>query len=327
MMFNIHKAALIGALLIFAGVMVAQERPEYGMYYESGQACLDSTAEPSSDYIPTVEGGLIVWDAKVLAGEAKLGTTGDDIVCGRELTYRHGYQIIRYPKNTPMFMVGNVYKADGRCGNEITEIWVKKTRVTVELPPPTPKPVLVVRRVPVPLRERSVSPPPVSFVRPFGACEAILSTFGLDKLSKGSDPIVIWPEISNGTAVSGSWAIDGAIVSDSVRLTLDPHQFYKEVKGKAGAYELGFIGQDAHGNELSCAVDLTLVKQGRHWFWKLPGIHCLYAFTHDINKWKGGPLAEKAFCLAEAGVAYYYWPVRGVKVFFKPNTPFYTRPI
>jgi hypothetical protein len=87
------------------------------------------------------------------------------------------------------------------------------------------------------------------------------------------------------------------------------------VGGKSGTYFLLFVGKDEHGHLVACGTrgtPLTLVKQGRHWFWKLPAVHCLYAYTKGIKDWStAGTLEKLVACPAEAALAWWLWPVGG----------------
>jgi hypothetical protein len=155
------------------------------------------------------------------------------------------------------------------------------------------------------------SAPPVN--RPDEKCEcvAIMSSYAFSELRPDSKPIEVWAAIAGGELKDGGWYLDGQLLANGLHVTLDAKMLYNRVHGKSGSHLLYFRGIDAHDNIVGCGagVTLTLIKKGRSWFWKLPIVHCVYTFTHDFKKWKGGPLVEKAVCGGEAALAWWLWPV------------------
>lgn len=147
-------------------------------------------------------------------------------------------------------------------------------------------------------------------------CASIMSSYGFEELGPKSPAIEVWPEIEGGRVVSGVWMFNGRVVSEQVRATLDPRKLYKAVGGKAGTYFLQFVGKDEDGHVVACGTrgtELVLVSRGRHWFWKLPAIHCLYAYTKGITDWStAGTLEKLLVCPAEAALAWWLWPVEGI---------------
>ncbi len=183
---------------------------------------------------------------------------------------------------------------------------VMRTPPNFRLPPWAP----VQPQVPV------IQQPPVQSKHDCPKCVAIRSSFPLAELKPSSGVVHVWAEIESGTLTDGVWTLTGKGKSwelgRGLRIQVDANKLYKLVGGKKGEYFLQFVGRDADGHTVACGTKgtpLTLVRKGRHWFWKLPVIHCAYTFTHDIKKWKGWPLVEKGVCLAEAAAAWYFWPV------------------
>jgi hypothetical protein len=131
-------------------------------------------------------------------------------------------------------------------------------------------------------------------------CVAIMTNYGFSELHPDSPPIEFWV-VATGKLADSTWYLDGKEMASGLHVKLDAKKLYDLVKGKGGQHSIHFGGHDLKGNVVGCGTgfSLTLVKKGRRWWWKLPLTHCVYTFTHDLKKLKGGPLVEKLVCPAE----------------------------
>lgn len=108
-------------ILVSVGLMSPLRATDAGkqMFFGTLEACQTAEVGSFSYYEPRDLTRLGGWDAKVARGEATLGTLKSDH-CFREETVV-GRRIVRLRAGNPVFLVGGVPVADGRCGNALGE--------------------------------------------------------------------------------------------------------------------------------------------------------------------------------------------------------------
>lgn len=289
------------------------------MFFSTPEACMSATEGGFTIYAPHFTDSLSRWL------KTELVSNHGKTFCAEEWSLDDklvkGWRIVRWPKDNPYFKRGHL-TADGRCGNTVRRLW--------EVPESSPSaPPVIVEEPPVPStpipnrppRERRERPERLQPVAPpqleehCPTCVGIGFSTAPEGLKKNSPDLEAWSIIQDGTVVDGIWTWNGQEIGKGVRLTISPRRLYDMVNGKSGVYYLHFTGKDESGRVIACGLKGTpieLVRQGRHWFWKLPAIHCLYAYSKDIKNWsKAGTVEKFLACPAEAALAWWLWPVSG----------------
>lgn len=273
-------------------------------FFTDGQACLSATSYKV--YEPRDTTRLGAWQEKLENNAAGVVSYPYDI-CVREQTAL-GRRIIRMPPNTPLFTQGGKVAADGRCGNEIFEVFL----------PPQPEPSApipsVVRREPPPEPEPAPVLPPAAEApkHTCPTCEMVI------ELNPKSKIIRLTSKVTNGYA-SGEWSIDGKPLGIGSSILVS-HSRLLKLAGK-GEHQIAFKTHDSEGHEVICVGTVKLDKKGRFWLFYLPGLNCLYAWTVDIKNWSLPGTIEKVGCLA-AGAGIYFGLPGGANVkYWVPGRP------
>lgn len=274
-------------------------------FFESGNACLAATA--FKVYQPRDMTRLSHWQELVENKEASVTSYPYDI-CVREQTAM-GHRIIRMPANTPLFTQGGKVVADGRCGNEIFEVFLPPQPA----PPPPPPPA--VRKEPPPEPERIPPPPPPAAEEPKHICPTCELVIELNPKSK---IIRLTSKVTHGYA-SGEWSIDGEPLGIGSSILVS-HSRLLKLAGK-GEHQIAFKTHDSEGHEVICVGTVKLDKKGRFWLFYLPGLNCLYAWTVDIKNWSLPGTIEKVGCLAAGAGIYLGLPGEANVKYWVPGRP------
>ena len=264
-------------------------------FFTEGQACLDATQYKV--YEPRDITRLGAWQEK-LENNAAGVISYPFAVCVLEQTAM-GHRIIKMPPNTPLFTQGGKVAADGRCGNEIFEIFLPPQPA----PPPPPPPV--VRKEPPPEPEPAPAPPTPAAEVPKHTCPTCEMVIELNPKSK---IIRLTSKVTNGYA-SGEWSIDGKPLGIGSSILVS-HSRLLKLAGK-GEHQITFMTHDSEGHEVICVGTVKLDKKGRFWLFYLPGLNCLYAWTVDIKNWSLPGTVEKVGCLAAGAGIYFALPGGG----------------
>lgn len=317
-------------LMVTAMMMPAFGQTESGkpMFFETPEACVSAKEGEFAIYAPHFTDNLAKWTKLAEIGKAEI-VSDDKNRCAEEWSmddkFAKGWRIVRWPENNKFFRTSDGRLADGRCGNSVRRIWeVPEPPPVVEQPAPPPPPSAPVPSRPPRERRERPEPPAPPAEKPCPTCVGIGFSYEPEGIKKNSPDIEAWPIIQDGSVTDGIWTWNGTEVGRGIRLIISPRKLYDMVHGKAGTYFLHFTGADTTGRVIACGLKgapIELVRQGRHWFWKLPIVHCAYTYSHDIKKWKGGPLAEKLVCAAEAGIAWWLWPTSGVAAIGHKTVP------
>lgn len=265
-------------------------------FFTSGDACL--SAVKFKVYQPRDTTRLGAWQEKLENNAAGVVSFPYDI-CVREQTAM-GRQIFRMPANTPLFTQEGKVAADGRCGNEIFEVFLPPQPAPPMLPPPA------VVRVPEPEPEPAPLPPPVVAEPPAHVCPTCEMTIDVHQKTK----IIRLSHKASDGYLSGQWLIDGKEIGRGSSLMISRERLMK-LAGK-GEHEIVFKASDGQGHEIVCrgTVVLEQGRKGRFWLFKIPVLNCLYAYTVDIKNWSVSGTIEKAACAA-LGVGTWYTLTHG----------------
>jgi len=266
-------------------------------FFTTGQACL--ATEQFKVYEPRDTTRLGAWQERLENHEAGVVIYPFD-VCAREQTAM-GHRIIRLPANTPLFTKDGKVVADGRCGNEIFEIFLPPQP---EPPAPPPPPVA---RIPEPQPEPPAPPPPPVVVEtPQHTCPTCEMAIELNPKAR---VVRLTAKASEGY-LSGIWSIGGQEIGRGASLLVS-HDRLLKLAGK-GESEIEFTSRDSAGHLVVCkgSVVLQKTKKGRFWLFKIPVINCLYAWTVDIKNWSLQGAIEKGACAA-LGVGTWYTLTHG----------------
>lgn len=314
----------MSVVMVIAGLMSAfgQSETSKPMFFETPEACMSAKEGEFTIYLPHFTDNLAKWQKMVQLGQAEVVSDGK-VRCAEEWSMDDklvkGWRIVRWSDNNKFFRATDGRKADGRCGNTVRRLWEVPEPEQPAPPPPSAPSTPIPNRPPRERRERpereQPAPPTIVEEKPCPTCVGIGFSKAPEGLKKNSPDLEAWPIMQDGSVTDGVWTWNGVEIGRGVRLTISPRRLYDMVHGKAGTYFLHFTGKDETGRVIACGLKGTpieLVRQGRHWFWKLPVVHCFYAYSKDIKNWSKGGTAEKLLaCPAEAFLAWWLWPVSG----------------
>jgi hypothetical protein len=222
-------------------------------------------------------------------------------------------RVILRPTEQVLYMGNRFYLTNCRWMNGGKWVEFKNRIKPVSLPPAPPPPPATVAPPPVVRRPVQESPPPPPRRVPVVehkefACPAFLSFYSPDTIGQDTPSVVVW--VGSPDLRVQKWTFNGVEMNKTFMVTLTFGEMLKAAGGKPGLYPLAILASDSEGRELRCGINIRLMKKGRMWVFKLPGVHCVYAYTKDIKNWSAMGTVEKVgFCPAEAALALWLWPV------------------